>query len=125
MVDTLAKVVSDQIHVAQVLVGVFDKISMLLLYLQFDPFLVVDVFLLSIWQLLLFDTLNNGFSKTLIVMVLERSLILNVLLNINHSLLIIEECLISNIHRLDLLLNNHLVLDTVPNLILDFVLNAG
>lgn len=58
-------------------------------------------------------------------MVLECRRILDILFNIDRALLLIEERLLGDIHRLDLLLYDDPVLDTVPNLILDLVLDAG
>lgn len=124
VIDALAEVIGDQVHVAQILVSVLDKACMLLLYLQLDSFLVINILLLITWQLLLFHARNNGFSQTLVIMVLERGRILNVFFNVNRTLLLIEESLLCDVHRLDLLLHNDPVLDAVPDLILDLVLNT-
>lgn len=124
VVDALGKVVSDQVHVTQVLVGVLDEIRVLLLDLQLDLLLVINIVLLIVWQLLLFHTLNDCFCQGLTLVILERRWVLNVFLNVDGALGLIEECLLCDIHCLDLFIYNDLILDAVPNLILDLVLNA-
>ena len=124
MVDALAEVVCDQVHVAQMLVSVLDKACMFLLYLQLDSLLVINILLLIIRQLLLFHALNNSFGQTLVIMALERGRILNVFFNVDCTLLLIEESLLCDVHCLDLLLHDDPVLDAVPNFILDLVLNT-
>ena len=80
--------------------------------------------MLIVWQLLLFHALNNSFSQTLIIMILERRCILYVFLYVNHTLLLIKESLLGDVHCRDLLLHDNPVLDAIPNFILDLVLNT-